>query len=206
MAGDSLLANYQPGEVIHELVIDSRRGGDISLPRWQDHSECKFRVNITCFSLLCPDWCDYSATLLNARKVTFSALSVYSRQLASSHPWWWESAREEQKTFKESYFLCSFQTPACWPPPPHYLHHHSDFSLELALCTRISVVVGCQSSSWKSLAGQINVSHSQTLSLPWENLLLCRKAQHSLKQHLEHTIWFSWQRPFYIQKQASHLC
>lgn len=118
MAGDSLLANYQPGEVIHELVIDSRRGGDISLPRWQDHSECKFRVNITCFSLLCPDWCDYSATLLNARKVTFSALSVYSRQLASSHPWWWESAREEQKTFKESYFLCSFQTPACWPPPP----------------------------------------------------------------------------------------
>lgn len=26
MAGDSLLANYQPGEVIHELVIDSRRG------------------------------------------------------------------------------------------------------------------------------------------------------------------------------------
>lgn len=102
----------------HELVVDSRSGSNLSLPQRQDHSECKFRVNITCFSLLYPDWCDYSVTVLNACKVTFSALSVYSRQLASSHPWWWESGREEQKTFKESYFLCSFQTPSRWHPPP----------------------------------------------------------------------------------------
>lgn len=101
----------------HELVVDSHRGSSTSSPRGQDHSQCKFRVNITCFSLLYPDWCDYGVTLLNACKVTFSALSMYSRQLASSHPWWWQSGREEQKTFKESYFLCSFQTPSCWHPP-----------------------------------------------------------------------------------------
>lgn len=93
-----------------------------------NNSECKFRVNITYFSLLHPDWCDYSFILI-AFKVTFSALYVYSRELASRSAHVALQSPEEggvggrQRTFKERTVCCGLSR---GPPAatPHYLNQH----------------------------------------------------------------------------------